>query len=193
MGVQVAGSGTDGAGKERVVGIEPDEDLAARLEKAAMRGVGRTLVLAGEAADTIAIGGQNSRGFVGRSAVDYDDLEIRVVLGEDAFERFRQVARHIERRRNDGNQGKGGGIHGHAHYNNLDTEWTSCYTMAKPATLARIWIDSTIRVRERIAFSASSDQPNRRRPGRQLRADHPRRLERRRRRARTWWSRRNWR
>ena len=31
VGVQVGGGGTDGAGKKRVVGVEPDEDFAAGL------------------------------------------------------------------------------------------------------------------------------------------------------------------
>src|SRR5207244_436407 len=122
VGVQVGGGGTDGTGKERVVGIQPDEDFAAGMEKTTISSVGGTLVLAGEAADAIAVGGQNPGGFVGRSSVHYDDLQIRVVLGEDALDSFAEVSRHIVGRRNDGYEGRGGGIHGHTHYINPDTE-----------------------------------------------------------------------
>ena len=123
-------------------------------------------------ADAIAMGGQNPGSFVGRSAVDYDDFEIGVILGEDARKGFRQVARHIEGRRNDGNQGEGGGIHGHTHYINPDTE----------GLLVTLWqspqhensSEFILRAGRRFAFSASSDQPNRRRPGRKFLADHPR-------------------
>ena len=114
VGHQVAGRGADGARQKRVVGIEPDEDLAARLKETAVRGVRRPLVLAGETADAVAVAGQNSRRFVGGSAIHYDDFDIGVVLGEDAFQGFREITRHIERRRNYGNQGKGGEIHSHA-------------------------------------------------------------------------------
>ena len=57
VGGQVRGSGTDGAGEKRVVGVEPNENFTAGLEKTLVRGIGGPLVVASDGADAVSVTG----------------------------------------------------------------------------------------------------------------------------------------
>ncbi len=112
MGGQVLGGGPHGAREKHVVGVQPHENLAGGLLKAAVQSVGRPLVLARKILQAAAVALKDLQSCVGRAAIHHDVLDARVVLGNHALDGFGQVRRRVIGRSDDAYQGQFGGIHG---------------------------------------------------------------------------------
>lgn len=108
-----ANGGGDGAGKEEIVGVQPGEDLAAGLGEAGADGIGSAAVLLRDPANASAVGAEEIDGAIGGAAVENGVFDMGVALGENAVDGLREEVRHVEGRRDDGDERPIGGGHLH--------------------------------------------------------------------------------
>jgi len=82
MIAKVGDDGGDGAGLEHVVGIEPGEDIAARLAQPLIDGVALAGVAPGAPEEALTVAAENAGGVVARAAVKDKVLDARIILAQ---------------------------------------------------------------------------------------------------------------
>lgn len=101
--------GGDGAGEERIVGVEIGDDLASAAAQALVDGVGLPAITLGLPGETLAITSKDVNGTIGRAAVEDEILDVWVVLSQHAFDGAAKEGCLVEGRRDDRNDRQHGG------------------------------------------------------------------------------------
>src|SRR5579864_7374128 len=104
MGHQMMDCSSDGARQVSVIRTKKRKDATAGLIKALINRIGLASIRPGFVTQSALVLAQDVERTVGRATVHHDVFDVRIILAENALDRFLQEGSHVVRRPNDANQ-----------------------------------------------------------------------------------------